>query len=212
MTNDTSIPTGLYAIIDTTYVAVADIGPVATKILDGGCKTIQLRAKGLKAADKLRAARLLKVLCAKNGATFIVNDRVDIAMLSDADGVHIGQVDLPLDDVRDLLKGSKIVGLSTHNIEEALEAEKLGADYIAVGPIYSTQTKQDAESPKGLEHLRKIVEKVNLPVVAIGGITEANLPSVLATGVSAVAMISAILLSDDITANTTKIVKKITDS
>ncbi len=208
---DTAVPSGLYAIIDTTYVAIADIGPVATKILAGGCKTVQLRAKGLKAADKLRAARLLKTLTAKSGATFIVNDRIDIAMLSNADGVHIGQVDLPISDVRELLKGTKIIGLSTHNIEEAREAERLGADYIALGPIYPTQTKHDAEEPKGTEQLSRIVKGVGLPVVAIGGIKEENIERVLAAGARAVAMISEILLSDDITAQTARLVEKIAE-
>ncbi|MBE9528070.1 MAG: thiamine phosphate synthase [Proteobacteria bacterium] len=209
MSTEKTVPAGLYAIIDTTYVAVDDIGEVASKILAGGCKTIQLRAKGLKAADKLRAARLLKVLAAKSGATFIVNDRVDIAMLSNADGVHVGQVDLPIKDVRELLKGVQIIGLSTHNIDEAREAQSLGADYIAVGPIYRTQTKHDAEEPKGTEVLREIVQSVNLPVVAIGGITLDNVDEVLATGARAVAMISEILLSDDITAETARIVERI---
>jgi thiamine-phosphate pyrophosphorylase len=202
-------PVGLYAIIDTTYVATDEIGPTASKILAGGCKTLQLRAKGLKAEDKLRAARLLKTICVKEEATFIMNDRIDVAMLSNADGVHIGQVDMPIGDVRELLKGDKVIGLSTHNKEEALEAQGLGADYISVGPIFNTQTKHDAEEPKGIPLLKEIVDAVDVPVVAIGGITEANMAAVLATGVSAVAMISEILLSDDITRHTAKLVKEI---
>ena len=144
----------------------------------------------LKAAQNIR-----KALSGK--AVFMVNDRVDIALLSGAEGVHLGQEDIPLKEARRLMPSS-IIGVSTHNIEEAKRAEGEGADYISFGPIFPTVTKKDADAPKGVKRLREVASKVDLPVVAIGGITIENARQVMETGASSVAVISDVLLAPDI--------------
>lgn len=200
---------GFYPIIDTTYVARHKVKETAGKIMDGGAGVIQLRAKGLSASDMLRAARSLQPMALARHVTFIVNDRVDVAMMSNADGVHLGTADAGIKDARAMLGAGAIIGLSTHNMEEAREAEALGADYISFGPIFPTSTKKDAEEVRGLDALAELVKNVSIPVVAIGGITEARLDSVLSAGPAAIAMISEIMLADDLRAKVSSIIEKI---
>ncbi len=200
---------GLYPIIDLTYVAQDKIKETAEKIMDGGASVVQLMAKGLSAPDMLRAARSLKPMAMARHVAFIVNDRVDVAMMSDADGVHLGTADAGIKEARAMLRGGTIIGLSTHSMEEARKAASLGADYISFGPIFPTSTKKDAEEPRGLDALREVVKNVSIPVVAIGGITEARLDAVLRTGADAVAMISEIMLADDLRAKVSSIIEKI---
>ncbi|MBI5286887.1 MAG: thiamine phosphate synthase [Deltaproteobacteria bacterium] len=187
---------GLYAIIDSSYIPLEEMGRTASLMAEGGVNCIQLRGKGFTSRELLKAARIIREVT--KGVTFIVNDRVDVAIVSKADGVHLGQDDLPVEEARRLLGKDKTIGLSTHNMEEALEAARLNVDYISFGPIFPTTTKPDAREPMGLENLRKVKARVNIPVVAIGGIKEENLPSVLSTGVDGVAIISDILTSGDI--------------
>ena len=196
---------GLYAIIDTALVGPDKIEKTAKKIMKGGGRIIQLRSKDsgdLSSKEFLNAAKILKKLTVKYNATFIVNDRVDIALISGADGVHLGQEDLPPRIARKLLGKNKIVGLSTHTMAEAFRAGKLARkgllDYISFGPVFPTKTKKDARKAAGTAKLEKVKKSVNLPVVAIGGIKEENLPKVLKTGVDSVAMISGMLESEDI--------------
>lgn len=192
------IISGLYPIVDTAYVASVDMPKVAAAIIRGGAKVLQLRAKGLAAADT-GAAAALRELTQRLGVTLIINDRVDIALSCGADGVHIGQGDASLAEARRMLGPSAIIGVSTHNIAEALQAAEGGADYISFGPIFPTRTKKDADAPKGIGALEDIRKVVDIPITAIGGITEANISGVLSTGADAAAMISEILLADDIT-------------
>lgn len=182
---------------DTTYTAPDRLPEVAEGLLAGGVKTLQLRAKDLGSGDTLAAAEVLRRLTRRYGALFIINDRVDVAKLSGADGVHLGQSDLPVEGARRLLGPDSVIGLSTHSPEEAREAEHLGADYISFGPVYPTRTKGDAESPRGLKLLAETRRATRLPIVAIGGITEENAPGVLGAGADAVAMVSELLLSPD---------------
>lgn len=188
----------IYPIIDSSIVTLDKIGKTAQAIIDGNAKILQLRAKKLSSGEFLEAARIIRKITKDKGAIFIVNDRVDIALLTDADGVHLGQDDLPVKEARRLLGNNKIIGYSTHNLREALESKKLPVDYISFGPIFATKTKEDAQTPKGLKGLDEARKAVKIPIVAIGGITETNMAHVLKQGVESVAMISDILAAKDI--------------
>lgn len=199
---------GLYAIIDTTYTAVTEAARTASMLIKGGATIIQLRAKGLLAAEMLEAALEIRRATSDGNAIFIVNDRIDIALMSGADGVHLGQDDIPAKDAAVLLKGL-IIGISTHNEAEAREAETNGASYISFGPIFPTRTKKDADTPKGLDRLSDIKACVRLPIVAIGGITEESAVDVLSAGADSVAMISELLTATDIRGKTASVAKRI---
>lgn len=188
----------IYPIIDSSLVTPDNIEKTAEAIIDGGAKILQLRAKSLSSREFLETARIIRKITKDKGTVFIVNDRVDIALLADADGVHLGQNDLPVKEARRLLGNNKIIGYSTHNLREALEAVRLPVDYISFGPIFPTKTKEDAQMPKGLKGLSEVRKAVEIPIVAIGGITETNMAHVLKEGVESVAMISEILTSLDI--------------
>lgn len=189
---------GLYAIIDNSIRPSFSNAEIAKKVLAGGAKLVQLRGKGLSSKELLADAREIRDLTTKAGAIFIVNDRTDIALLSDADGVHLGQDDLPVSEARKILGAGKLIGISTHNLEQAMKAEQEGADYIGFGPVFGTTTKADAEEAKGLLALREIKRNVKILVVAIGGINLENLADVISSGADAVAVISAIIKADDI--------------
>jgi len=188
----------IYPIIDIPLISSDKIRENAQAIIDGGAKILQLRAKKLSSGEFLEACRIIRKITKDKGAIFIVNDRVDIALLADADGVHLGQDDLPVKEARRLLGNNKIIGYSTHNLREAIESEKLPVDYISFGPIFATKTKEDAQTPKGLKGLDEARKAVKIPIVAIGGITETNMAHVLKQAVESVAMISDILTARDI--------------
>lgn len=192
----------LYAIIDKSIRPSLSNIEIAKRVLAGGARILQLRGKGLSSKELLADARVMRKLTKQVGAVFIVNDRTDIALLSDADGVHLGQDDLPIAEARKILGREKLIGISTHNIEQALKAQQEGADYIGFGPIFGTTTKTDAEEAKGLQALREIKINVKIPVVAIGGINLENLADVISTGADTVAVISAIIKTDDIEEST----------
>jgi thiamine-phosphate pyrophosphorylase len=164
-------------------------------VLRAGVGWVQYRDKAGPRRKVYEEAIRLGTLAGKYNAAFIVNDYSDIAIAVDADGVHLGQDDLPVKEARKILGKKKIIGVSTHCIEQALEAEQAGADYIGFGPVFHTSTK-DAGTPRGINLLGKIKNKVSIPVVAIGGINLENILSVLETGVDAVAAASAILKGD----------------
>jgi thiamine-phosphate pyrophosphorylase len=163
--------------------------------LKAGVRWIQYRDKTKSRLGIYRLARRLRELTWDFGACFIVNDHVDIAASVDADGVHLGQDDLPLKEARKILGKDKVIGISTHSLSEAIKAEAEGADYIGFGPVFPTKTK-DAGDPKGVQMLCKVRNKVNIPIIAIGGINLDNVDSVLASGADAVAAASAILKGD----------------
>ncbi|MEE8575587.1 MAG: thiamine phosphate synthase [Thermodesulfobacteriota bacterium] len=202
--------TGLYPIIDTTYVGTSEIKECAEVIARSGVNVLQLRGKGLGSKELLRAAEEVREVTLKAGISFIVNDRVDVALMVGADGVHLGQSDLPISEARSLLGKEKIIGLSCHNVAEAKEAAKLSADYISIGPIFKTRTKGDAEEPKGTRGLSEVAEiGLPLPVVAIGGISAVEIPELLGAGTNAVAIISEILLSENMAETLSAIIKTI---
>jgi thiamine-phosphate pyrophosphorylase len=197
---------GLYPIIDLSIVGPDHAERLAGEILAAnGVTVMQLRAKEASAASALRAAQALRRLTSSAGALFIVNDRCDIALASGADGVHLGDSDLAIEDARALLGRLAIIGASTHGVEEAERAERDGADYISLGPVFATRTKKDALSPRGLACLRDVKRAVKVPVAAIGGITEETLPEVIRCGADAVAMISEIALAKDPGAKTRRL-------
>ncbi|MBI5328164.1 MAG: thiamine phosphate synthase [Deltaproteobacteria bacterium] len=188
----------VYPILDCTLTSFTYMEKIAKAIIDGGAKIIQLRAKGLSSREFLESALIIRRISKGRGVIFIVNDRVDVALLADADGVHLGQDDLPVKEARHLLGSSKIIGYSTHNLREALNAVKLPVDYISFGPIFHTKTKKDAQTPKGIRRLAEVRKAVALPIVAIGGITETNMAYVFKQEADSAAMISEILTSPDI--------------
>ena len=188
---------GLYVILDTQALRGRGEIEVARQAIQGGARIIQLRDKLRPKGMLVPLARELKRICAESDVLFIVNDYIDLAIDSDADGLHIGQEDLPFATARKMLPVDKILGCSSATLEEALNAEKEGADYIAVGSIYSTPSKPVTRIT-GLETLRQVKSKVSVPVVAIGGINEDNIANVISTGADAVAVISAVLGADNV--------------
>ena len=168
---------------------------IVTIVLSTGVRWIQYREKDKSRRDIYRGALMLRELTDKFRASLIVNDYADIAIAVNADGVHLGQDDLPLKEARKILGKEKIIGISTHSIEQAIEAEQGGASYIGFGPIFHTKTK-DAGEPKGIEILREVKRHIKIPVIAIGGISAENLESVIDAGADAVAVSSAIIQGD----------------
>jgi len=161
-----------------------------------GCKIVQYREKDKPTKDMISEALQLKEIC-KDKAIFLINDRVDVALAVDADGAHVGQDDMPFTIARKLLN-DKIIGLTAHNVEEAVEAERLGADYIGLSPIYATSTKKDAGDACGIEMITKVKQAVSIPVVTIGGINKENIKDVVRAGADSAAAISAVVCADDV--------------
>ncbi|NWF97544.1 MAG: thiamine phosphate synthase [Nitrospirae bacterium] len=164
-------------------------------VLDYGIRWIQYRDKKNTRRLIYENAIEMKKITSEYDATLIINDHTDIALASESDGVHLGQDDLPLKEVRKISGQNFIIGISTHSLEQALDAQNMGADYIGFGPIFHTNTK-DAGKPKGIKALKEIKKMVNIPVIAIGGINSENLSSVLNTGVDGIAVSSGILKGD----------------
>lgn len=187
----------LYLVTDRKILAGRDLYECVEQAILGGTSLLQLREKDVSSKDFYEIAQRVKVIAAKYKVPFIINDRLDIALAVDADGLHIGQDDMPLSVARKLLGPDKIIGMSASSISEALTAEKEGADYLGVGAMFTTPTKKDADSVT-LSQLAKIKAAVHIPVVAIGGINEDNVKSVINTGVDGVSVVSAILGKHDI--------------
>lgn len=192
--------TDLYALTDSRLALGRGVEEQARALLSAGVKILQYREKHAKAGVMLQECLILRRLTREAGACFIINDHIDIAMLADADGVHVGQDDLPVPEVRRLLGPDKIIGLSTHAPEQALAAVKAGVDYIGVGPIFATQTKEDVCAPVGLGYLDWVVSHISLPFVAIGGIKEHNIGTVAAHGAVCCALVSELVGAQDIAA------------
>jgi thiamine-phosphate pyrophosphorylase len=168
----------------------------AEQALLGGADCIQLREKDLESGELLRRTELLVQLCHRHGALCVINDRPDVALLSRADGVHVGQGDLPAKQVRQLVGHDLIVGVSTHNLDQAKQAVLDGADYIGVGPVFRSPTKPRDFLP-GLDYARQVAQHIQIPAVAIAGITAENVDEVLATGLRAIAITAAVTQSPD---------------
>ncbi|NJD67387.1 MAG: thiamine phosphate synthase [candidate division NC10 bacterium] len=175
---------------------------IAARAVEGGASMIQLRDKVAGPGQLLPEARQIAQLCRERGVCFIVNDRLDLALAADADGVHLGQDDLPPPAARRVLGPDKILGVSTHSLEQALEATEQGADYLGSGPIFATGTKATGYEPRGCGIIRQLRSRIDLPLIAIGGIALNNVGEVIAAGATGAAVISAIVGAADITAAT----------
>lgn len=190
----------LYAVTDRKWLAQGEhLADKVAEAIDGGATFVQLREKNLGRDAFVAEARELKALCAARGVPFVVNDDVSIAIEVDADGVHVGQSDMEAGRVRDLIGPNRILGVSAETVDEAVMAERMGADYLGVGAVFPTGSKDDAKSVSR-ETLRAICDAVHIPVIAIGGITLENLPTLAGTGICGVAVISAIFAQKDIRA------------
>ncbi|MGH7865516.1 MAG: thiamine phosphate synthase [Candidatus Binataceae bacterium] len=189
------LPSHFYAIVDP--AGGHEPAELARILLEAGARVLQLRLKNASSRDFLAAARAITPLCRACGALFIVNDRCDIALLAGADGVHLGQNDLPLDAGRRLLGPDKIIGVSTASVEMARAAEAGGADYIGFGPMYTGGLK-NIKVGHGLQRLGDVRAAVKVPIVAIGGITEARVAEVLRAGADAAAIITDVVNAVDI--------------
>ena len=187
----------LYFITDSRLTRKTVLEDVKSAIR-AGVKIIQYREKEKSTGDMIKEAKEISELCKKNNVLFIINDRVDIALAVDADGVHLGNKDMTYSIARKILGSKKIIGLTVHNIREAVEAERIGADYVGVSPIFETKTKLDAGRPAGLKLIKDIKKAIKIPFVAIGGINENNLGSVIEAGARSIAAISAIVTKDNV--------------
>ena len=189
----------LYAVTDRHWLDGRRLIDVVRESLDGGVTMVQLREKTLEEAKFLEEAKELQALCRERGVPFLVNDNVEIAREMNADGVHVGQSDMEALDVRAILGPDKILGVSAQTVEQAVLAEKHGADYLGVGAVFPTGSKDDADDVS-YDTLKAICQAVSIPVVAIGGITQQNVEKLAGSGICGVAVISAIYAAKDVKA------------
>lgn len=187
----------LYAVTDRAWLNGSTLYEQVKQALLGGATFIQLREKNLNNKDFLEEALQIKKLCHDYSVPFIINDNIEIALKTNADGIHVGQNDMEAAQVRKLLGENKILGVSAQTVEQAILAEKQGADYLGVGAIFHTGSKADADDVS-IDTLKKICEAVNIPVIAIGGINKDNIMKLAGSGICGIAVISAIFAQKDI--------------
>lgn len=198
----------LYGVTDRSWLGARTLYEQVEDAIKGGATIIQLREKKMPEEEFLQEARELKMLCNAYKIPFIINDNISVALAMDADGVHLGQGDMELKQAREILGPDKIIGVSAHNVEEAVQAEKNGADYLGAGAVFSTASKADVTS-LSMETLKEICEAVSIPVVAIGGISEENMDQLKGTGISGVAVISALFAQADVCQAATRLCEKL---
>jgi len=209
----------LYLITDRSQTLGRPLLDVVKTALAGGVRMIQLRGKDLSGNELFNLARELRLLTRKYGARLLINDRIDIAIAVEADGVHLGHQSISVQDIRQVFKTSSLsphpssflIGVSTHSLEEALHAQSDGADFITFGPVYITPSKAAYGQPVGTDKLKEAAEAVNIPIYALGGIRRENIEDVLNAGVYRVAMISNIMAADDVKKETENILTAIAD-
>jgi thiamine-phosphate pyrophosphorylase len=188
----------LYLVTDRSQTQGRDLLWVLEQALDGGgVGAVQLREKDLEGKELFSLAEKARDLCARYGAALFINDRIDVALAVGADGIQLAGTSLPIETARTLLGPTKTIGASTHSLEEAREAERLGADFVLFGPVYFTPSKAAFGPPQGVLALKKIVENTTLPVYAIGGIKPENIREVMGTGARGISLISAVLAAAD---------------
>ena len=186
----------LYAVTDRTWLGKESLEEAVEAALRGGVTSLQLREKQAPHEELVKTAMRLKPLCRRYGVPLIINDDVEAALEADADGVHVGQEDMAVAEARRILGPEKIIGASAHNREEALEAQRQGADYLGSGAVFGSSTKKDATT-LSREELTAVCRAVSIPVAAIGGITEENCLELAGTGVSGIAVVSALFAAAD---------------
>jgi thiamine-phosphate pyrophosphorylase len=193
----TGIDFGLYLVTDRVLSGGRPLEKIVRESVAGGVSVVQLREKNVGTREFLDQAFVLRQVASELGIPLIINDRVDIALACGADGVHLGQEDMPCAFARRIVGGDMTIGVSVSTADEALEAEADGADYLGVGPLFATATKPDAQPATGIGVLRAIRRAVRVPLVGIGGITETNAGAVISAGADGVAVVSAIIASPD---------------
>lgn len=204
-----SIDFKLYLITDRKLFTANELFfAVLENALKGGVKAVQLREKDLPTKQLLAMAYTLREMTAQYHAKLIINDRADIALSVEADGVHLGQASMPASAVRKVVGDRALIGVSTHSMEEAIVAEQEGADFITFGPLYDTPSKRAYGKPVGIEHLAKVTSKISLPIFGIGGIKEHTIGEVIGHGVHGIALISGILCAPDARAAATHYLKR----
>jgi len=192
-----SIDYSLYLVTDRSLSKGRSTLEIVKAGVAGGVTCVQLREKNCSTLEFIEEALTVKGYLKKNHIPLIINDRVDVAQAIGADGVHLGQTDMPLMMAQDILKGSMVIGISAESLEDAILADKNGADYIGVSPIFSTPTKTDTAPPLGLEGLKEISMAVKLPKIAIGGLNRENAGEVIINGADGIAVVSAIVSAND---------------
>ena len=188
----------LYVITDESLSKGRSNVEIARMAYEGGADVVQLRMKGASKEDMLRDALKIKEIADDYNRFFIVNDSVEVALESGADGIHLGQSDMPLEEAIDILGHRAIIGISANTVEKAVEAEQGGASYVGVGAIFKTSTKPDATQGIGLDAIFRIRQAVDIPIVAIGGINQGNIQEVIRAGADSAAVVSAVVSKDDV--------------
>lgn len=200
----------LYAVTDRTWTKEMTLMEQVKEALEGGITFLQLREKHLSEEEFIQEAKEMKELAKSYHVPFVINDNIKVALAVDADGVHIGQDDMSVEEARKLLGNDKIIGVSAHNVEEAKKAQEGGADYLGVGAVCATSTKKDA-NVVSKEEIRKICDATDIPIVAIGGIKKDNILTLKGTGADGVAVVSAIFAADDIKKDTKQLRRIVMD-
>ena len=198
----------LYAVTDRAWVGTKSLYEQVKEALENGVTCVQLREKELNESDFLKEAKQISAICKEYKVPFIVNDNVNIAIACKADGIHIGQEDMELTNVRKLVGKGMIIGVSAHTVEEAIKAQEGGADYIGIGAVFATSTKTDVDV-LSFETLRSICEAVDIPTVAIGGIKKDNICKLKGSGIDGVAVVSAIFAAKDIATATKELLLEV---
>ena len=198
----------LYLVTDRKWLNGRKLTDDLKKAILGGVTTIQLREKNLSNEEFISIAKEVKKVCQNYHIPFIINDNLEVALAINSDGIHIGQNDIPASIVRKQIGPNKILGVSVHNLKEAFQAKIDGADYVGVGAIFSTETKNDATNVT-LDSLKKICDNIDLPVVAIGGINLDNISKLKNINIACIAVVSAIMNADDITAASGQLVREL---
>jgi thiamine-phosphate pyrophosphorylase len=187
----------LYVVTDSRIIGSRSLIETVSRAIRGGAGIIQYREKSRSTRQMIHDAKSLCDLCHGMGAAFLINDRLDVALAVNADGVHVGQEDMPVDLARTLLGPGKLLGVSVRNLDQLRDATRMGADYLSVSPVFATATKPDHEEPVGLQGLKLLAREAHLPVVAIGGINRRNAAAVVGAGAQGLCVISEVLGADD---------------